>query len=99
MAICMTLTRIENGEFVFVPANKEAEQCGVDNSQEHMVLEYPEYQELYETSIYAFMDPAYFSLADMQQIFVYSFSLPLVVFLVAWGYQTVIDFATDYFNH
>ena len=31
---------------------------------------------------------------DMQQMWMLGFSLPMITYLVAWGYQTVINFAS-----
>ncbi|MEC8905411.1 MAG: hypothetical protein VX952_12995 [Pseudomonadota bacterium] len=39
-------------------------------------------------------NPEYFTREEIQEFFKYFFSLPLIVYLVAWAYQTVINFAT-----
>ena len=99
VSACMYLLREENGEYVFSPSPTEISECGLVDTTEHVIMEYQAYQDLYASSSYAFMDPEFFTQAEMQNIFSFSFSLPLIVFLVAWGYQTVIDFATDHINH
>jgi hypothetical protein len=40
-------------------------------------------------------NPEFFTMEEIQEFFVYFFTTPLVVYLVAWAYQTVINFATD----
>ena len=40
-------------------------------------------------------NPEYFTQAELQEFWLFFFSLPLIVYLVAWAYQTVINFATD----
>jgi len=42
----------------------------------------------------SFCDPNYFTQEDLQNFFIIFFSLPMTTYLVAWGYQTVINFAT-----
>jgi hypothetical protein len=39
-------------------------------------------------------DPLYFTTEDYQQLFMLGFALPMIVYLVAWAYQSVINFAT-----
>lgn len=41
-----------------------------------------------------FLDPAYLTTENYQLLFYTGFSLPLIIYLVAWGYQVVINFAT-----
>lgn len=42
----------------------------------------------------AFIDPSFLDATQYQQIFMFGFTLPVLVYLVAWAYQTVINFAT-----
>ena len=42
-----------------------------------------------------FWNPDYLTQAELQELFLFFFSLPLIVYLVAWAYQTVIHFATN----
>lgn len=39
-------------------------------------------------------DPQYYTAEDYELLFSAGFSLPLICYLVAWGYQTLINFAT-----
>jgi hypothetical protein len=49
--------------------------------------------------IRALVDPSFFSTADYQTVFMFGFALPVTGYLVAWGYQTVINFATKESQH
>jgi hypothetical protein len=42
----------------------------------------------------AFIDPSFFETSQYVQIFNLGFSLPVLAYIVAWGYQVVINFAT-----
>lgn len=42
----------------------------------------------------AFIDPDFLDTAQYQILFVSGFSLPMICYLVAWAYQSVINFAT-----
>lgn len=64
----------------------------VENGGTHIVMTTSEYLEVTSNTLF---DPDYLTLEQKQDLFVFSFSLPLVVYLVAWAYQTVINFATD----
>lgn len=49
--------------------------------------------------IRALIDPALFTTTDYQTVFMFGFSLPVIAYLTAWGYQTVINFAVKEINH
>lgn len=44
--------------------------------------------------LHQLLDPAYLSTAEFQQIFMLGMTLPMLAYLTAWGYQSVINFAT-----
>ncbi len=44
---------------------------------------------------FSLLDPSFFTEVELQNFFIFFFSLPLITYLVAWGYQTVINFATS----
>lgn len=77
---------------VYEQVSTPLDTCGVDNTQERVVMPVSEFTG--EVSMSVIFDPDYLSVEQKQEIFVSTFSLPLIVYLVAWAYQTVINFAT-----
>ena len=47
-----------------------------------------------EVNLDKYLDPAYLSVEAYQDLFTLGFTIPLITYLVAWGYQEVITFAT-----
>ncbi|MEE2023608.1 hypothetical protein [Alkalimonas mucilaginosa] len=46
-------------------------------------------------ALHQLFDPAYLSAGDIQTAFMLGMTLPLLAYLTAWAYQTVINFASS----
>lgn len=97
MAVCAQHTyTTTNGDgsltYQFDESSETLSVCGENTPDAYVLVPAAEYQTL---AYSAFFDPNFLTLEQKQQIFSGTFSLPLIVYFVAWAYQVVIDFATQ----
>lgn len=77
---------------VYEQVETTLDDCAAVDASERIVLPVSEYTG--DMSASSFFATDYLTVAQKQEIFAYTFSLPLIVYLVAWAYQLVINFAT-----
>lgn len=83
MAACVTVNELNQ---VVLDANQDTTLCA-----EFVLLSPGEYSGLSFMDIF---DPSYLTTEQLQGLFMLGISTPIIAYLSAWAYQTVINFAT-----